>query len=306
MSSVGFASFSPNQDPSLQYAQFSPKSLIEGGITNTVQTPESNTVPKPKKFFKSRNSVPDANAVVAALSDSQLAAAVMGSPSLYYSNPVAAYQQQQQQLQLQQQQQPYPDKPKRKKKSVDSPKKTKAEKPPKAEKPLKAEKPPKVEKPPKAEKPPKVEKALKPPKPEKLPKASKKKSKANEKMTETPKPTRVLSRTRKVVNYSEDQSRSPPRNAQTQQITRDEPIVEQYTATNDLVTSSIHGADVANNFYNSTEQNLPQPSQPYHDEQQLQPGDSPSKHCGPPIVLRISKVSIFLNLILISFNISVS
>lgn len=244
-----------------------------------MQSPaESNSVPKPKKFFKSRNSVPDANTIVAALSDSQMAAAVMGSPSSYYSSPVAAYQQQQLQLQQQQQQQSNPGKPKRKKKVGDSPKKLKSEKAPKTEKPPKAEKLPKLEK------LPKVEKAAKPPKPEKLPKATKKKSKTNVKIVEALKPTRVLSRTRKVVNYSEDQSRSPPRNAQPQ-IPMDEPITEQYAA-NDLVTSSIHGAEVANDFCQSTEQNIPQPSQPYHDEQILQPGDSPSKHCGPPIDFR--------------------
>lgn len=259
--------------------------MIEGGITNTVQSPTNNTpVAKPKKFFKSRNSVPDANAIVAALSDSQMAAAVMGSPSnvaSYYSSPNAIHQQQQ--LQYQQQQSvSYPEKTRRKKKG-ESMKKVKAEKPPKPEKPQK------IEKPPKAEKPPKVEKPAKPPKPEKLPKATKKKSKASEKAVETPKPTRVLSRTRKVVNYSEDQSRSPPRNSQAQ-IRNDEPQINEQSS-NDLVTSSVHGAtEVTNNLYNSTEQIQSQPSQPYHDDQ-FHPGDSPSKHCGPPIVLRISKVS---------------
>lgn len=182
--STGFASFSPNQDPSLQYAQFSPKSLIEGAITNTVETPShSNTVAKPKKFFKSRNSVPDANAIVAALSDSQVAAAVIGSPSnvaSYYSSAtIGTHHQQQTSVH------PYSEKTRRKKttKSVDSAKKSKAEKTAKAEKPPKPEKLPKPEKQPKPEKPPK---------PEKIPKAVKKKSKAIEKTVETPKPTRVF------------------------------------------------------------------------------------------------------------------
>lgn len=252
--------------------------MIEGAITNTVnQSPSnSNTVAKPKKFFKSRNSVPDANAIVAALSDSQVAASVMGSPSnvaSYYSSPVAIHQQQQHELHLQQQSNPYPEKPKRKKAvKGDSPKK------------LKADKPTKVEKPPKVEK---VAKPSKPPKPEKLPKVSKKKSKANEKIIDAPKPTRVLSRTRRVVNYSEDQSRSPPRNSQAK-ISANESSAEHHN--NDVVSSSIHAPEVTNNFYNPSEQHVTQQSQPYQDDLN-HPGDSPSKHCGPPIVLRISKVS---------------
>lgn len=239
-----------------------------------MQTPSnSNTVAKPKKFFKSRNSVPDANAL--ALSDSQS----MGSPTYMGTPPNVAnfYSNQQQHPQYYQQQQPqsvaYPEKTRRKRstKTGESPKKSKPEKPPK---------PPK---PPKPEKPPKVEKPAKPPKVEKPPKVTKKKGKV-EKPSDTPKPTRVLSRTRKVVNYSEDQSRSPPRNAQTRQ---EPPSTETYA--NDVVTSSMPGAEIANdNFYNSAEQNQPS----YHDEQQLpHPGDSPSKNAGPPIVLRISKVS---------------
>lgn len=287
----GFASFSPNQDPSLQYSQFSPKSLIDTGITNTVpQSPSNsnNTVAKPKKFFKSRNSVPDANAIVAALSDSQIGSGVIGSPPSYYSSPGAVHQLHQQAYQ--QHTVAFPEKTKRKKsvtKSGETPRKAKAEKPPKPEKP------PKVEKPPKPEKPPKVEKPAKPAKAEKLPKATKKKAKAPEKSLEPPKPTRVLSRTRKVVNYSEDQSRSPPRNAQTNH-SKSEPIQEPVT--NDSVLSSMPATEIANNNLNTlTEQNLPQSSQSYNDEQYAAAGDSPSKSAvpgPPPIVLRISKVSI--------------
>lgn len=279
---LGFASFSPNQDPSLQYSQFSPKSLIEGGITNTVQSPpETNTVAKPKKFFKSRNSVPDANAL--ALSDSQSIGSptYMGTPpsvANFYSNPAALQQQQHQYYQQQQQSVAPPEKTRRKKsaKSSESPKKSKPEKPPR---------PPK---PPKPEKAPKIEKPVKPPK------VTKKKGKV-EKPFDTPKPTRVLSRTRKVVNYSEDQSRSPPRNAA---AAKHEPSIESYGIANDTVTTSVQEAEIANNnFYNSAEQSQLEPSQSYNDDQQLPyPGDSPSKNAGPPIVLRISKVSeIFLS-----------
>lgn len=259
--------------------------MIDGAISNPVQTPSNsnNTVAKPKKFFKSRNSVPDANAIVVALSDSQ----VIGSPSnvaSYYSSPTASvhHQHHYQQTPVH----PYPEKTKRKKstKSGDSPKKSKAEKSLK------------VEKPPKPDKAPKPEKLPKPPKSEKSQKSQKKKAKVIEKPVDTPKPTRVLSRTRKVVNYSEDQSHSPPRNAHTK-VTTDELSTQSYVH-NDLVTSSSvqPPAEVANNLYEQSAQQSFQPA--YHDEQYQSGDGSPSKNslgCGPPIKLRISKVSIFLH-----------
>lgn len=105
-----------------------------------------------------------------------------------------------------------------------------------------------------------------------------------------------MSRTRKVVNYSEDQSRSPPRNAHIK-IPNDDLNTQSYAA-NDLLPA-IHPADVEDNLCNPVDQSGQQLTQTplYHDEQ-YQAGDSPSKNAlacgGPPIKLRISKVSTFL------------
>lgn len=105
-----------------------------------------------------------------------------------------------------------------------------------------------------------------------------------------------MSRTRKVVNYSEDQSRSPPRNAPTK-IPNDDLNTQSYAA-NDLLPA-IHPAEVEDNLCNPVDQQQLTQTPLYHDEQ-YQAGDSPSKNalaCGPPIKLRISKVSTFLNYI---------
>lgn len=250
------------------YSQFSPKSLIESSqIGSTAQSPNNNTAPKPKKFFKSRNSEPDPN-LLAAFSDPQVVAS-MTSPS-YYGNVGLPYQAQPMQF--------YHSEPaaepkasgKRKVKSDDTSKKPKAEKTPK---------------PPKLPKPPKVAKVKmeKPPKPEKVPKTvSKKKAKAAEKVVDAPKPTRVLSRARKVVNYSEDRSRSPP--ASTKRATA--------LQADDIQTENIEANALANNSYEANAQH--DLNAAGYDGQTLNDsGDSPSKNqAGPPIVLRISKVSL--------------
>lgn len=252
---TGFASFSPNQDPS--YSQFSPKSLIESPhISSAVQSPNNNTVAKPKKFFKSRNSVPDIN-LVNALSDP------IASPS-YYTNSSNPYQQQQIQSPFYDQV-PVKTKKRKTKTTDESTKKSKTEKQPKQEKQPKAVK---VEKIAKIEKPLKVEK---------VPKISKKKAKAIEKNAETPKPTRVLSRARKVVNYSEDKSRSPSPSSKAK-------------ASLSLANDSITSPNQIQESCNSNEVNVQNVS--FDDQILNQSGASPSKHnaAGPPIVLRISKV----------------
>lgn len=262
------------------YSQFSPKSLVESPqIANEAQSPNNNTAPKPKKFFKSRNAAPDPN-LIAALSDPQVVAS-MTSPS-YYGTGVIPYQSQP--ANFYQSEAAAATMPaaaeqksrKRKGKSDDTPKKPKAEKAPKPPKPPK---PIKV----KPEKAPKVEK---PPKPEKVPKAvTKKKAKAAEKIAEAPRPTRVLSRARKVVNYSEDKSRSPP------------PSLARATTSyaDDVHAAAPTAVDVnslANESYESNEQNAMDAVVGY-DGQLNDSGSSPSKNVAvpPPIVLRISKVS---------------
>lgn len=109
------------------------------------------------------------------------------------------------------------------------------------------------------------QKPEKPEKPEKPAKAPKKKAKNEEKTAKKEKPTRVLSRTRKAINYSEDKSRSaspvhvpPTEAAQSSQPVASEPP-------------------------------------PILDEAATNPSASPSKNLigdHPPIVLRISKVSV--------------
>lgn len=271
ISSVGYASFSPNQPEQMGYSQFSPKSLIESSqIGSTAQSPNNNTAPKPKKFFKSRNAEPDPS-LLAAFSDPQVVAS-MTSPS-YYGNVSLPYQAQPMQF--------YHSEPgvaepkasgKRKGKSDDTSKKPKAEKAPK---------PPK---------PPKVAKVKmeKPPKPEKVPKpVSKKKAKAPEKVVvDAPKPTRILSRARKVVNYSEERSRSPPASTNRATVLHAD---DTHTENNE--------AQLANNSYEPNAQN--DLNAGGYDGQTLnESGDSPSKNqAGPPIVLRISKVSVIKYLI---------
>lgn len=279
---IGFASFSPNQE-ALQYSQISPKALVDGTqLPSSVQTSSNNNaVAKPKKFFKSRNAV-DAETIVAALSDPHAAISSQSTLTSFYGSSMAHQMSQQQKLPINNDPR---GKEKRKRKSTkasDLVKKTKTEKQPKVEKPPKPTKPPKQ---PKAEKPPKAEKV---PKPEKVPKVSKKKTKAIEKVNEAPKPTRILSRARKTVNYSEDKSRSP---SPKRNISYGEPSV--VSATNDLITSPIRPQEFSNDFNSSTERKTQRLS---HDEYLGSgAGESPSKITAyehPPIVLRISKVSV--------------
>lgn len=159
----------------------------------------------------------------------------------------------------------------------------------------KKEKPAKVEntKKPKVEKAPKPEKPLKLPKVEKVPKSTKKNSKSIERAVEPPKkPTRVLSRARKIVNYSEEKSRSPTPSSRT--VVANSEVITEQEKPNELVTSPIQNFEQPIEFYNSDNQNTLK----FNNDEQFHnlPDESPSKNLlvgdHPPIVLRISKVSI--------------
>lgn len=206
--------------------------------------------------------MPETNAIPLAYPDPNGIASV-ASPS-YYSNPAGIYQQQTQSTYQTSTQ----AKTKKKKESLkleSSSKKLKAEKVPKPEN------------------------LSRPPKPQKLdkvPKTPKKNAKALEKILEPAKPTRVLSRTRKVVNYSEDKSRSPTpgQNAEANPIE-----VAPNLVANELVSSPIQNCE-RNHFFSNEE---PNDMEKVVDDGNVSE-DSPSKlpigdH--PPIVLRISKVS---------------
>lgn len=130
--------------------------------------------------------MPETSAIASAFSDPNGIASV-ASPS-YYSNPAGIYQQQTQ---------------------SDNQPSTSLLKTKKKKKPLKSESSLKKSKAEKVPKPENLPKTQKPQKLEKVSKTSKKNAKALEKIVEPAKPTRVLSRARKVVNYSEDKSRSP-------------------------------------------------------------------------------------------------
>lgn len=255
---AGFASFSPNQDASFQYPSISPDAAIEHAADATV-------VPKPKKFFKSRNSVTD--------TDLAGAAALAETPVAVTALPVNASA-----ATLANVQQPQPTTSKikikiNKKNANGATRKTKTEKTVAA----------KVEKVPKAEKQPILEKKAK----------VKKRTKAEEKPMKVGsevKPTRILSRTRKTVNYMEDKSRSPspkrPAIAAPEQFPQPLPPAQC-----DLETSPIHQPK----FSGDGEPLAPIESQPidYLKTAASPPSTSkisPNEH--PPIVLRISKVII--------------
>lgn len=188
----------------------------------------------------------------------------VASPS-YYSNPAGIYQQQ---TQSTYQASTPPAKTKKKKEPIkleSSSKKSKTEKLPKPESLPRPQKPQKLEK---------------------VPKTSKKHAKALEKIVEPSKPTRVLSRARRVVNYSEDKSRSPTPG---QHAKANPTGVALNPIVNELTSSPIQ---------NCEQTHLSQHEEPNDMKRVADDGnvseDSPSKipigdH--PPIVLRISKVS---------------
>lgn len=255
---AGFASFSPNQDASFQYPSISPDAAIE-------QAADATVVPKPKKFFKSRNSVPDtdlAGAVALAETPVAVTALPMNASAATLANV--------------QQPQPATSKIKikiNKKNANGATRKIKTEKMVVA----------KVEKVPKPEKQPILEKKAK----------VKKRAKPEEKpikVVPEVKPTRILSRTRKTVNYMEDKSRSPSPKRQAidapEQFPQPPPPPQC-----DLETSPIHQPQ-----FNSDGEPLaaiePQAID-YLKAAASPPSTSktlPSEH--PPIVLRISKVII--------------
>lgn len=219
-------------------------------------------MPKPKKFFKSRNSVPDTDvAGIAALAETPVAITALPANASAVATLANVHQQ------------PHSSTSKtstksNKKNADGATRKTKAEKAA-----TKAEKAEKVEKPAQPEKKAKV----------------KKRSKAEEKpikVVPEVKPTRVLSRTRKAVNYSEDKSRSPTPTRQTIAAPVPPPLP---LAHSDLETSPIHQPQ----FNSDGEPFTPIESQAI---QHLKVGASPpssSKTLAtdhPPIVLRISKV----------------
>lgn len=264
---TGFASFSPNQDASFQYPNISPDTAAVDGT----QVADATVVPKPKKFFKSRNSVPDPDvASVAALAESPVAITALSAnasaTALTHAQP----------------QHPTTSKfgnKTSKKNSGGATKKTKSVKAEKTEKAEKAEKNEKAEKAEKVEKPPRPEKKVK----------VKKRTKAEENPTKVVpevKPTRVLSRTRKAVNYSEDKSRSP--SPKRQAITVPPTPLTLPSAQNDLETSPIHQPQ-----FNSDSE--PIESQAINQLKAATSPPSTSKNLTsdhPPIVLRISKVII--------------
>lgn len=142
----------------------------------------------------------------------------------------------------------------------------------------------KVEKVPKAEKQPILEKKAK----------VKKRTKADEKpikVVPEVKPTRVLSRTRKTVNYMEDRSRSPSPKRQAIPAPEQFPQPPLPPAQCDLETSPIHQPQ----FNSDGEPLAPIETQAIdHLKAAASPPSTskilPSEH--PPIVLRISKVFI--------------
>lgn len=258
----GFASFSPNQDASFQYPNNTPDAVIDGS-----QAVDATVVPKPKKFFKSRNSVPDTDlASVVALAETPIAITALPA------NASAAT--------LANVHQPHPTTSKvsnkiNKKNANSATKKTKSEKAIAAAATAATAN---------AEKPEKVEKQPRPEKKAKVKKRTKAEEKPNKVVAEV-KPTRILSRTRKAVNYSEDKSRSPSPKRTAIAVDAPLPVLLQ-SAQSDLETSPIHQAQ----FNSNGEPFTPIESQIIN---VIASPPSTSKNLvneHPPIVLRISKV----------------
>lgn len=224
----GFASsFSPKQDssnvsilPQTSDVHFAPK-----------QVPISNA-PKPKKFFKSRNVVPDTIPKIPTqdIQHNQLPPSIQKIPKI--------------------------NKKLIKNDEASAPR-TKTEK-------IKIKKPPKVK-----------EKTLEKP----------------VKLQNVEKPTRVLSRTRKTVNYSENKTPSPPPSA---------------TLLTEPCPANEHNTTQPEEFQSNDGNHQPIS----HNDQFSEAINSPkhqlnnSKNDHPPIVLRISKVS--FSLFLFYFSVSVA
>lgn len=230
------------------------------------QMADATVVPKPKKFFKSRNSVPDTDVVgLAALAETPVAITAMSTNA---STAVLAIVQQ-----------PHPTTSKTsikiKKNAEGTTRKTKAEKAAaKVEKAVA-----------------KAEKVEKQPRPEKKAKVKKRAQKVEEKPAKVVpeiKPTRVLSRTRKTVNYSEDKSRSPSPKRQVLAVPTELPPPLP-SAQSDLETSPIHQPQ----FNSDGEPFMPIESHAINHLIAAASPPSTSKSLAtehPPIVLRISKV----------------
>lgn len=240
----GFASITPKQDSSFQYySNILPQN--ESAQPSFEATPEPVAAPKPKKFFKSRNSVPDAEQIVAI--ETQIAAT---STTLIDDQATAAFHSQPHATQ----DKIHTKSSKKQSKKGESTKKVRTPKPPKVQPELAA-------------------------KPEKLPK-KKKKPKTDEKpvkQIEQKKPTRVLSRTRKNVDYAERSSRSPSPTSKLRIQSAAAPSSSAFPQCPQMPTFS---------------GDAPQPFDQQHDQHGV--ASSPSKSMAgdhPPIVLRISKVS---------------
>lgn len=252
---IGYASFSPKQDA--VNPNISPQSG-DGNVTPNAPVPVIDA-PKPKKFFKSRNFVPDTTVLPP-------------QPSLPPSAPVI----------------PSHHVEKVPKLNLKLNKKIKIDAADKSSVPKTKTDKTKTEKV-KLEKP-KTKKASKP-KEKGVDKVSKVKS--------TELPTRVLSRTRKTVNYSENRSRSPsPRMVQS-------PAIEDTDAPNETFDTSIESSNRL-----SSVQDVDSASLHQVDEQKSHltidlPAQITSEqpleitavvktiNDHPPIVLRISKVRLF-------------
>lgn len=253
---IGYASFSPKQDalnPSI-----SPQSG-DGNVTPNAPVPVIDA-PKPKKFFKSRNFVPDTT-VLPPL------------PSLPPSAPLISSHHVEKVPKL----------------NLKLNKKIKTDSADKS--PVPKHKTDKI----------KIEKARS----EKLKtkKANKSKEKGVDKVSKvknTELPTRVLSRTRKTVNYSENRSRSPsPRLVQS-------PTIEDTDARNESFDNSVESSDRLSSVEDVDSNSLQQVDEQkvhlmidlpvqLHSEHPLEIAavvKTINEH--PPIVLRISKVRLFL------------
>lgn len=204
-----------------------PQSSNDRMLNSFESSPEAaaTAAPKPKKFFKSRNSVPDTEQAQAI--ESQIAASTPGpainDPTSMTPTSVEAERPATEKLSMK-------INKRQLKKTEGQPKK------PKAMKATKVEKEPPVEK---------------------SPKVKKKNSKVEN--VDQVKPTRVLSRARKTVDYAERNSRSPSPKSR--------------------AALAVQPTEIAS---------------PNHVEMSREIDSSPSKNSNtehPPIVLRISKVS---------------
>lgn len=249
---IGFASITPKQDSSFQYYSNILPQTNNDGSHGTCGEPnvETTSTSKPKKFFKSRNSVPDTEKVHPI--DSQMAATSTHIP--IDTAPIHSIASTTKKLSL-----------KINKKQSGKPK---------------------------AIKMPKPEKVIEV-KPEKPSKKKKKPTKSEEKgikQIEQTKPTRVLSRARKAVDYAEQNSRSPTPKTKSNQLN------DATTTTTTAAATTTSDTTPLTHYPMQFIENSPQNE--FQDNQNIIASSSPSKNSAtehPPIVLRISKVSLYKN-----------